>query len=251
MSVFRVNKNKNYTCMSNYHLRDTSLSLKAIGLLSKILSLPDNWDYSFKGLVAICKENKTSVRTAINELKEHKYLEIIEERKPNGLFQYVYNVYEEPRTEKPTTESPTTENQPQLNTNILNTNKLNKYDVVVKEHRKIINYCEQYLGGSLTKQALDDLISYIEFGMDAELIIRAVDKARDTNNRRWAYVNGILKNWQKDNIKTIEQSIEQDNQFHNKNDKPISDEERKKKRTQEIAEMIERGIKDDNLRGSR
>lgn len=124
-------------------------------------------------------------------------------------------------------------------------------DVVVKRNRKIIDYCEQYLGGSLTKQALDDLISYIEFGMDAELIIRAVDKARDTNNRRWAYVNGILKNWQKDNIKTIEQSIEQDNQFHNKNDKPISDEERKKKRTQEIAEMIERGIKDDNLRGSR
>ena len=124
-------------------------------------------------------------------------------------------------------------------------------DVVVRENRKIINYCEQYLGGSLTKQALDDLIDYINFGMDADLIIRAVDKARDTNNRRWAYVNGILKNWKKDNIKTTEQAIEQDNLFHNKNDKPMSEEERRKKRTQEIAEMIKKGIEDDNLRGRR
>lgn len=249
MSVFRVNKNKNYTCMSNYHLRDTTLSLKAIGLLSKILSLPDNWDYSFKGLIAICKENKASVRTAINELKEHGYLEIIEERKPNGFFQYVYNVYEKPRTENPTTDNPTSENQPQLNTKELNTKELNtnKYDVIVRENRKIINYCEQYLGGSLTKQALDDLIDYIEFGMDADLIIRAVDKARDTNNRRWAYVNGILKNWKKDNVKTIEQAIEQDNLFHNKNDKPMSEEERREKRRQEIAEMIKRGMENDNL----
>lgn len=120
-------------------------------------------------------------------------------------------------------------------------------DDVVKRNRKIVTYCEQYLGGSLTKQALDDLIGYIDFGMDSELIIRAVDKARDTNNRRWAYVNGILKNWKKDNIKTTEQAIEQDNQFHNKNDKPMSEEERREKRRQEIAEMIKRGMENDNL----
>lgn len=120
-------------------------------------------------------------------------------------------------------------------------------DDVVRRNRKIVTYCEQYLGGSLTKQALDDLIGYIDFGMDSELIIRAVDKARDTNNRRWAYVNGILKNWKKDNIKTTEQAIEQDNQFHNKNDKPMSEEERREKRRQEIAEMIKRGMENDNL----
>ena len=138
-------------------------------------------------------------------------------------------------------ENPYMENQPQLNTKELSTNELNtnKYDVVVRENRKIVNYCEQYLGGSLTKQALDDLIDYIEFGMDAELIIRAVDKSRDTNNRRWSYVNGILRNWKKDNIKTIEQAIEQDNLFHNKNDKPMTEEERREKRRQEMRKEID------------
>ncbi len=116
-------------------------------------------------------------------------------------------------------------------------------DDVVRRNRKIITYCEQYLGGSLTKQALDDLIGYIDFGMDSELIIRAVDKARDTNNRRWAYVNGILKNWKKDNIRTTEQAIEQDNQFHNKNDKPMSEEERREKRRQEMRKEIDEVLK--------
>jgi DnaD/phage-associated family protein len=143
---------------------------------------------------------------------------------------------------------PGCKNKPENNTS---NNTYEYIDDVVKKNRKIITYCEQYLGGSLTKQALDDLIDYIEFGMDADLIIRAVDKARDTNNRRWSYVNGILRNWKKDNIKTIEQAIEQDNLFHSKNDKPMTEEERRKKRTQEIAEMIKKGIEDDNLRGRR
>ena len=264
MSVFRVNKNKNYTCISNECLKDKELSLKAKGLLVLMLSLPDTWDYSIEGLTAICSECKNTIVSILKELEQNGYLVRTKVRNEKGQFiDTCYDIYEskndddrkpkKPYMDNQDMENPYMENQPQLNTKELSTKELNtnKYDVVVKEHRKIINYCEQYLGGSLTKQALDDLISYIDFGMDADLIIRAVDKARDTNNRRWAYVNGILKNWQKDNIKTIEQSIEQDNQFHNKNDKPISDEERKKKRTQEIAEMIERGIKDDNLRGSR
>ena len=57
MSVFRVEKNKNYTTMSNYHLRDRNLTLKTKGLLSIMLSLPEDWDYSIKGLVSICKES--------------------------------------------------------------------------------------------------------------------------------------------------------------------------------------------------
>ncbi len=56
MAVFRVEKNQNYTVMSNYHLRDTRLSLKAVGLLSKMLSLKEEWEYSTRGLAAICKE---------------------------------------------------------------------------------------------------------------------------------------------------------------------------------------------------
>ena len=75
-SVCRVNKNANYTVMSNYHLRSTNLSLKAIGLLSKVLSLPENWDYSISGLTAICKEKETAIKAALDELKHWGYLTV-------------------------------------------------------------------------------------------------------------------------------------------------------------------------------
>lgn len=74
MSVVRINKNNNYTVMSNYHLRDRELSLKAKGLLSMMLSLPDDWDYSIAGLVAICKENETDIKAILNELEKLKYI---------------------------------------------------------------------------------------------------------------------------------------------------------------------------------
>ena len=74
MAVFRVEKNHNYTVMSNYHLRDTTLTLKAIGLLSKMLSLTDEWDYTTRGLAAICKEGVDAIGAALKELESHGYL---------------------------------------------------------------------------------------------------------------------------------------------------------------------------------
>ena len=74
MSTFRVNKNVNYTVMSNHHLQDKKLSLKAKGLLSDRLSLPDDWDYSLKGLTVGCKDGLDSVRNAVLELEEHGYV---------------------------------------------------------------------------------------------------------------------------------------------------------------------------------
>ena len=74
MAVFRVEKNHNYTVMSNYHLRDTRLTLKAIGLLSKMLSLTDEWDYTTRGLAAICKEGVDAIGAALKELESHGYL---------------------------------------------------------------------------------------------------------------------------------------------------------------------------------
>lgn len=74
MPVFRVEKNNNYTTMSNYHLRDTRLSLKGIGLLSKILSLPEGWDYTTRGLASISKEGVDAITTALKELERLGYL---------------------------------------------------------------------------------------------------------------------------------------------------------------------------------
>lgn len=102
MAYFRVNKSKNYTVMSNHHLRDKNLSLRAIGLLSKMLSLPDNWDYSIKGLVAICKDKEPTVRGALSELKEHGYV-VVTKLMPgttsSGRIEYVYDIYESPRNQ--------------------------------------------------------------------------------------------------------------------------------------------------------
>lgn len=73
-AVFRVNKDRNYTVMSNYHLNDKNISLKAKGLLSQMLSLPDTWDYTLRGLAAINKERIDAIRTAVLELEQHGYI---------------------------------------------------------------------------------------------------------------------------------------------------------------------------------
>lgn len=101
MAVFRVHKTKNYTMMSNHHLRDKNLSLKAKGLLSVMFSLPDSWNYSIPGLCAILKENETAVKSTINELKTTGYL-IVDKKKPckeegRSKFEYIYNIYETPQ----------------------------------------------------------------------------------------------------------------------------------------------------------
>ena len=97
MSTFRVNKNVNYTVMSNYHLQDKKLSLKAKGLLSYMLSLPDDWDYSLKGLTTGCKDGLDSVRTAVLELEEHGYVHRQKVRNARGqIIDYDYQVYESP-----------------------------------------------------------------------------------------------------------------------------------------------------------
>lgn len=134
MAMFRVNKTHDYTVLSNYHIRDKRLSLKAKGLLTLMLSLPDDWDYSISGFVAICKESKTSIQSAIKELEESGYVVKIRGQDEKGRFFYEYNVFEKPRTENPHTENPCTENPPQLNTNIPNTNIPNT-DKTYTEHR--------------------------------------------------------------------------------------------------------------------
>lgn len=96
MSVFKIEKNKNYTIMSNYHLRDRNLTYKAKGLLSFMLSLPEDWDYSLNGLVAVSKESKDGIRSILKELQEHHYLEIKKVRGNKGYFEYNYLIYEIP-----------------------------------------------------------------------------------------------------------------------------------------------------------
>ena len=128
MSVFRIDKNTNYTVMSNYHLRDIRLSYRAKGLLSFMLSLPDDWDYSINGLVAVSKESIKAIRNILEELKENDYLVINQVRKPNGQYEYEYHIFEKLDTQKGDVEKRNMENGPQINTNKQNTNNKDKYD---------------------------------------------------------------------------------------------------------------------------
>ena len=159
MAVFRVEKNKNYTVMSNYHLKDKSLTLKAKGLLSLILSLPEEWNYTTRGLAAICREGVDCIGAALKELENAGYIERNRLRDERGrITDTEYVIYEFPQsypqgggenslntgkpdtpsphtaspcTENPYMEKPDTGNPAQLNTNInkfqreLNTDSLN------------------------------------------------------------------------------------------------------------------------------
>ena len=96
MAVFRVEKTKDFTIMSNHHLRNTELSLKAKGLLSLMLSLPEDWDYTTKGLAHICKDGVDSITTALKELERHGYLTRQRLRYDNGqLGDIEYTIHDE------------------------------------------------------------------------------------------------------------------------------------------------------------
>lgn len=137
MAVFRVNKNKNYTVMSNYHLRDKNLSLKAKGLLSLMLSLPEDWDYTIAGLCSISKENKTAIRSTLLELKERGYLKItklLPNQTDSGRIEYIYDIYEENLdVEKQGIENLYLENVTQINKEKQNTKILNKDNITISK----------------------------------------------------------------------------------------------------------------------
>lgn len=127
MSVMRVHKNENFTVMSNYHFKEKKMSLKAKGLLSLMLSLPDTWDYSVAGLTTLSKDGKDGVMSALSELESFGYL--TRERMVNDKGQFCgieYNIYEQPQPKKPISENqtsekpisaiPISENPTQLNT---------------------------------------------------------------------------------------------------------------------------------------
>ena len=145
MAVFRVEKNRGYTVMSNHHLRNKDLSLKAKGLLSQMLSLPENWDYTLKGLSLINRESIDAIRTAVWELEKAGYITRQQNRDGKGkMADMVYTIYEQPQPrpeaaeeeqpglENPVLENPTSDNPTSENPVSGNPMQLNK-DISSKE----------------------------------------------------------------------------------------------------------------------
>lgn len=137
MAVFRVERTKNYTVMSNHHLRNPELTLKAKGLLSMMLSLPEAWSYSIRGLAAICKEGVDAIGAALKELETQGYIVRHQLRDDKGrISDTEYVIYELPHTDcpytenpymdKPDTAQPDTENREETNIDITSNEKSNK-----------------------------------------------------------------------------------------------------------------------------
>lgn len=163
MSVFRVEKNKNYTVMANYHLRDKELSFKAKGLLSHMLSLPEDWDYSLNELANVSKEGIKAIKNIVSELKNQGYLEINKIR--NGQYQYEYLTREMPEGIEPEYQKGYAVKEEPVNGIQINTNKQNTKEQINKEDK---SKKSSFLSGlnSLTKLIIKE--NYIS-EYDAEL----------------------------------------------------------------------------------
>ena len=156
MAVFRVEKTKDFTIMSNHHLRNPNLSLKAKGLLSLMLSLPEDWDYTTKGLAQICKEGVDSIGTALKELERYGYLTRRRLRCENGqLGDIEYTIHETPAEISGESSSPKRENPEQVNPEQVNSGQENpKQATAVQEeylaeeaeplHKMISDYEKKY-----------------------------------------------------------------------------------------------------------
>ena len=164
MAVYRVNKTRGYTVMANFHLKDQKLSLKAVGLLSKMLSFNDGWQFSTRGLAAICKEGPDAILSALRELEEHGYLVRRRQRDAKGrMSNTIFEIYEQPQPVSPHRENPHMENPDvdnpdmgkphgdnpaQLNTDQVITNEqstfLNKYQSINLDGMDRMDEREQY-----------------------------------------------------------------------------------------------------------
>jgi hypothetical protein len=147
MAVFRVEKNTGYTVMSNHHLRNKAVTLKAKGLLSQMLSLPEDWDYTLVGLSHINRENIDAIRTAVQELERAGYITRSRERNGKGQLggaDYVIREQppegftpesdpEPPKSGFPTREKPTLENPTQDNSTQENPMQLNKEELITEQ----------------------------------------------------------------------------------------------------------------------
>lgn len=184
MAVYRVNKNRGYTVMANYHLRDKTLSLKAVGLLSKMLSFNDGWQFSTKGLSMICKEGPDAVLAALRELEDHGYLVRHRQRDSKGrMSNTVFEIYEQPQPVSPHRENPDVDNPDMENPHMENPHgenpaQLNTNQVINNQrNNNLSNYQSINLDGM---DGMDEREQYRELIRDnLEIDIRSQDRRYD------------------------------------------------------------------------
>ena len=209
MPVIRVNKTKDYTVMANYHFRDKNLSLKAKGLLSMMLSLPDGWGYSIEGLVKLSSDGRASVMAALNELEKFNYLKRSRARDLSGkLGEAVYDIFEQPMSDFPTLEKPTLENRTLLNTNRLNTKVLNTNNKKVSKEQSskpVENFDSIIEEATESEELRSALIEFVKFrklvkkpmtNKALELIISKLNRLGSSDREKVEIINqSIERGW--------------------------------------------------------
>ena len=222
MAVFRIDKTKDYTVMANFHLRDKSLSLKAKGLLSLMLSLPEDWDYTTKGLAYICKDGVDSICAAVKELENAGYVQRKRNRNSQGRLTNVeYTILEKPistpevpqaakrdkspKRENPVLDNPVLENPrqdipeqdlpkqekpAQLNTYLTNHLFNELYNLLSTKDAELIELYQQYI------QARDKMNSPLNETSLEKLISRAKKLSKDNVIvEKVLLENAIINNW--------------------------------------------------------
>ncbi len=275
MSVFRVEKNSNYTIMGNYHLRDMGLSLKAIGLLSKILSLPEDWDYSLKGLVRICKDGQSAVDAALHELEEQGYLERTRDRSDDGrLTGTIYTIYESPHKdpEKPDQEKPNHENHEQEKRDQENHIQLSKDITNIKKEPKTEENKEASLLASRAREeAVDNLVHLVVdligrplSSMERRICVRWVSENADTDLIQLAlednlyrdrfdlkYVDETLNSWKEQGISELREARNNILDNHVRNVSYMAGEIARQRYNDDLADSIFQKNQTTDLQGTR
>jgi len=192
MDIVRVIKSKDYTTICNRIFKDKRFSLKAKGLLAMLLSLSDHWELSIKGLEAILKEGRTSIRSTMNELIENGYVERQQIRENNKFIGVDYIVFELPKSQNLTTGNLTSQNSPQVSNKLSNyqSNKANSKNQFFDEVMNFKDY---------SKTMLTDFFEYWSEPTKKGVLKKDTMKTWETSRR--------LKNWAKNESKWALQSV--------------------------------------------
>ncbi|MGG4303641.1 DnaD domain protein [Bacillus wiedmannii] len=245
MGIFRVKKDHNYSVINNTGLKDKRLSWKAKGILAYILTLPDDWVFYREELSQHAKDGINSLRAGMKELKEYGYIKRfpIKDAK-NKIVRWETIIYEIPLDDFPPVENPPVDNpvagnlpvdnHKLLNTNIQSTKELNKDIPNTNYHHdnqdkslsqrlmeKDFKIAYSYLlknGIPLSKAVIPELGGFCG-ALRIELILEAVNRSIDENVPKWRYVRGILKNWEIQGVKTLNDIAKLDVQFDLKKNK--------------------------------
>lgn len=270
MSVFRVEKNKNYTVMANYHLRDKRLSFRARGLLSTILSLPDDWDYSVKGLVTLAKDGFDSVKTTLKELEETGYLVRKRDRNYHGqLTKMIYTIYEEPQLTEglptegiPTQVEPTEVKPHQLSKDITNiykepnTEGTKDTSLLASRAREeavdsLVHLVVDLIGRPLSSLERRICVRWVSENADTDLIQLALEDNLYRDRFDLKYVDETLNSWKEQGISELRDARNNILDNHVRNVSYMAGEIARQRYNDDLADSIFQKNQTTDLQGTR